>query len=135
MWLSDFAWGTGARKTITSITITAGMITAVAAAAPTVEPWIAAHRGYVREYADGLAIAKIQEYKLAQAEVKRTVSHIQRELAEGKREATISDLAKWKLELTKSHDDVAQQLIADQVRRLEETRFKLDKQIETLDKP
>ena len=46
-------WGTGIRKTVTSLCVAVsaitGAIVGVAKAAPIVEPWWIAHRGYVRD--------------------------------------------------------------------------------------
>lgn len=64
----------------------------------------------------------------------KPLSAIQLDLANGKRESTENDLAKWQLELTKTKDPVSLEIIHKQINTLSSTRDKLDKQIETLEK-
>ena len=136
--LSQTLFSTGIRKAVTGtcalIVAVTGAIAGIKAEASDIEYVIPAHRGYVRFYTDDRAQAEIKNYKLAQAEVQRTVAHIQRELADGKRESVDNDLFKWKLELGKATDDQSRALISEQIRKLEGTKLRLDNQIETLDK-
>src|ERR1035437_7637200 len=70
-------WGTYRRKAITVcglIAAVTGAIVGVAKAAPIVEPWWYAHRGYVREYNHGITgplLARVIEIELKQADVER----------------------------------------------------------------
>ena len=121
-------WSSPLRKAITSITVTASCITAVAAAAPTVEPFVPAHRAYVRYETEEFT----SKLKLAQTEVQRTLMNIQKEQADGKKEAAENDLFKARLELGKATDDQTKQFIGEQVHKLESTIRKLDSQIDTL---
>jgi cob(I)alamin adenosyltransferase len=72
--------------------------------------------------------------ELAQAEVQRAVAHVRRDLADGKREAAQNDLFKAQLEMKKATDDATRQFIQEQVTRLQQTKDKLDRQIESLNK-
>ena len=64
----------------------------------------------------------------------KPLSSIQLDLANGKREATVNDLAKWQLELTKTKDPSSLEIINKQLHLLQATKNKLDKQIEALEK-
>lgn len=64
----------------------------------------------------------------------KPLSAIQLDLANGKRESTVNDLAKWQLELTKTKDPASLEIINKQLHLLQDTKHKLDKQIETLEK-
>src|ERR1035437_6120494 len=70
-------WGTYRRKVITVcglIAAVTGAIVGVAKAAPIVEPWWYAHRGYVREYnheMTGPLLARVIEIELKQADAER----------------------------------------------------------------
>lgn len=126
----DFLWATSARKALTSIALVASTITAVATAAPTAEPWIAAHRGYVREIVDALE----KKFRIAEDKGYATIRDLQIEQAEGKRDQAAELIFKWQVELGKAPDDQAKALISDRLRDLERTKRRLDAQIETLTK-
>lgn len=64
----------------------------------------------------------------------KPLSSIQLDLANGKREATVNDIAKWQLELTKTKDPSSLEIINKQLHLLGATKQKLDKQIEVLEK-
>lgn len=64
----------------------------------------------------------------------KPLSSIQLDLANGKREATVNDLAKWQLELTKTKDPSSLEIINKQLHLLQATKNKLDKQIEVLER-
>ncbi len=132
-------WSTTTRKTITStcavIVAISGAIAAIKAEASDIEYVIPAHRGYVRWYIDDRAAIEIKNYKLAQAEVQRTISHIQHDINDGKRETAQNDLFKAGLEMkkaVKAGDDDTQQYIQKEVIRLQVTLEKLDVQKKTL---
>lgn len=64
----------------------------------------------------------------------KPLSAIQLDLANGKRESTVNDLAKWQLELTKTKDPASLEIINRQLNLLQDTKHKLDKQIEILER-
>lgn len=64
----------------------------------------------------------------------KPLSSIQLDLANGKREATVNDLAKWQLELNKTKDPSSLEIIHRQLNLLEATKRKLDRQIEVLER-
>lgn len=64
----------------------------------------------------------------------KPLSAIQLDLANGKREATVNDLAKWQLELNKTKDPSSLEIINKQLQLLQATKHRLDRQIETLEK-
>lgn len=64
----------------------------------------------------------------------KPLSGIQLDLANGKRETTQNDIAKWQLELTKTKDPTSLEIINRQLQLLQSTKQKLDKQIEVLEK-
>lgn len=128
MTVGSFLWGSPVKKAATSITLVASCITAVAAAAPVVEPYIAAHRGYVRDVASIVD----SKTKLAQAESQRVIRDLQVEQAEGKRDQTEESMFKWSRELEKATDEQAKQLIRERIRDLANTKSRLESQIRTL---
>ncbi|HEY6019236.1 MAG TPA: hypothetical protein VIY48_04845 [Candidatus Paceibacterota bacterium] len=64
----------------------------------------------------------------------KPLSAIQLDLANGKRESTVNDLAKWQLELNKTKDPASLEIISRQLNLLEATKHRLDKQIEELER-
>ena len=125
-------WSTSTRKTITSIAAVVvaitGMITGVHAAWPIVEPLLPAHRAYARDLTEH--VTQVAEtYANKNAAILRDV---QIEQAEGKQEAVSSELFKWQLELSKTADENIKPLIQEQIRRLNNTKEKLNDQIKTL---
>lgn len=64
----------------------------------------------------------------------KPLSAIQLDLANGKRESTVNDIAKWQLELNKTKDPSSLDIINKQLHLLQNTKQKLDKQIEVLEK-
>lgn len=64
----------------------------------------------------------------------KPLSAIQLDLANGKRESTVNDLAKWQLELNKTKDPASLEIINRQLNLLEATKHRLDKQIEELER-
>ncbi len=96
-----------------------GVPGAVASYEKYVEPRLLASHLYVRD-------------QVAQADTLKVLRDLQVESAEGKREATINDIAKWNLEMSKAHDNNAKELIQKQINTLDATRQKLEAQIRTL---
>jgi len=64
----------------------------------------------------------------------KPLSAIQLDLANGKRESTENDLAKWQLEMTKTKDPASLEIINKQLNTLKSTKEKLDHQIDLLEK-
>lgn len=56
------------------------------------------------------------------------------DIANGKREATVNDIAKWQLELNKTRDPSSLEIINKQLQLLQATKHRLDRQIEALEK-
>ena len=147
--LGDITQTIWSSKTRKGITVAAGMISAVLLAygqikanANDIEYIIPAHRGYVMTAAEKIIAehekstkAEITAQKMAQAEVQRVVSRIERGLNDGKRESTQNDLFKAGLEMkkaVKADDEDTQQYIQKEVIRLQQTLEKLDAQSKTL---
>lgn len=107
-----------------------GAIASGAIAWPHIEPWLAAHRGYVRE----VSAAVSTELKEAQDKGYSALRDLQVETANGKLDQTEDNIAKWNVELNKAADDQAKQLIQGQIRKLDATRDGLKEQIKTLNK-
>lgn len=107
-----------------------GAVVGAAAAWPILEPYLAAHRGYVRF----IAMEATGKYQADQLESRRVVRDIQVEQADGKREQTEEAIFKWQLELAKAPDEQARQLISNRIRELQNTKAKLINQIDTLNK-
>ena len=139
-------WSTGTRKTITSIAamIAAmfGAYSAIKANANDIEYVIPAHRGFVRVAAEEILAKHAKEdeerAKLLSEQTKkvqRVLYHVQIEQADGKREAVENDLFKAQLEMKKAEkvgDSDTAQFVQQQVIKLQETKSKLDRQIDTL---
>ena len=125
-------WGSKIRKRITLacgfVAAVCSAIVGIAKAAPVIDPYWPASHSYVLEIADKKAD------KDTTIKVERALHHIQIEQAEGKRESTENDLFKAGLEMKKAVDDDTRQYIQQQVNRLQQTKDKLDKQIEILSK-
>lgn len=119
-------WG----KLVGIIGVTAGAIVSAAAAWPLIEPYLVAHRGYVRHVSDSVS----NNSSAAQSESRKVIRDLQVEQAEGKRDQADEALFKWKVELNKAADDQTRQLIFERLRELENTKRKLGDQIETLNK-
>lgn len=119
-------WG----KLVGMIGVTAGAIVSAAAAWPLIEPYLAAHRGYVRYVAGEVSNGA----STAQSESRKVIRDLQVEQAEGKRDAAAGDLVKWEIELGKTSNDQTRALIEKQMRELTVTKHRLDSQIETLNK-
>lgn len=107
-----------------------GAIVGGAAAWTIVEPYMIAHRGYVRfvtmQFAD--------KSDAAQNQSRRVIRDLQVEQADGKRDAAEEAIFKWGLELSKATDEQAKQLITARIRELQNTKQKLDNQIDTLNR-
>lgn len=129
-------WSTWKRKAATIAVVTGlitgitGSIIGISNAAPIVEPWWYASRGWVRVQ------QTIADQKSADANEKtvRILRGIQIDGANGKREATEGDIFKWEQELKKAVDDDSREKIAGQLRKLHDTKRSLDAQIDTLSK-
>lgn len=136
--VGETLFSTGKRKTVTSlfglVAATCAAIGGIKAEAGDIDYIAPAHRGYVRWYADDVAIAKEKEFKISQQKVERVLMHIQREQADGKLEATENDLFKAGLELKKAQDDQTREYVNQQILKLQATKGRLEKQIETLSK-
>lgn len=122
--LSNFGKVCGVVAAITSA------IVGIAAAVPIVEPYMVAHRGFVRDSISFSAQANV----LSQTESQRTIRDLQIEQAEGKREAVQDALLKWAVEANKTTDTQTKQLIAERLRELAISKRMLDSQIDTLNK-
>ncbi len=111
------------------VAITAAIV-GVATAWPLLEPWVAAHRGYVREVSSAI------EFKLNLAQIKgyAAIRDIQIEQAEGKRDQVEDSIFKWNIEMEKAPDLQSKSLIADRIRDLQNIKRKLDSQLDTLNK-
>lgn len=134
--LSGTLLGTKTRKTITGlcgliIAIT-GAIAGLKSEASDFEYGFPAHRGYARWYADFVASAKTKEFKTSQQRVERVLTHIEREQADGKLEATENDLFKADLEMKKAASDDERMKINQQIIKLQATKQKLENQIKAL---
>ena len=77
-------------KTAMAVFVFIGALGGAIAAVPKIEPFAPAHRAYVRE-------------QVAEEKTMQILRDVQIEQAEGKRDATINDLAKWTLEYSKTH--------------------------------
>jgi hypothetical protein len=86
------------------------------------------------QYVDGRAENIIQLAQNAAKENQSILRDLQVEAAEGKRDATSNDIAKWQLELSKAHDDTGKSLIQQQINTLNATKQKLESQIGTLNR-
>ena len=104
---------------IKSVTAVAVMVSAIVGAATVAEPYLPAHRGYVR---------------LSEAQVERSMHEVKVDIANGKREATDNDLFKAGLELKRATDEGTKEYIQQQILRLQQTKEKLDRQIDTLER-
>lgn len=109
--------------------ITAAII-GVATAWPLIEPYVAAHRGYVRHVAAEIG----DKNELAQHQNRKVIRDLQIEQADGKRDQIEEAIFKWEIELAKITDEQARFLINSRIRELQNTKSKLENQIETLNK-
>lgn len=107
-----------------------GAIVGVATAWPLIEPYMAAHRAYVRAVAMGLT----DTYQAAQSDSRRVIRDLQLETAEGKRDSASDSIIKWTVELRKSNDETTKSMIQGQIDQLLMTKRRLNDQIETLNK-
>ena len=144
--VGETIWSSKTRRTIT---LTCGMIATILTAysqikanANDIAYIIPAHRGYVHYTAEQIIEkhekedkAEFAAQKLAQAEVQRVLSRVERGINDGKREAAQNDLFKAGLEMkkaVKADDDDQQQYIQREVIRLQQTLEKLDAQSKSL---
>jgi outer membrane protein assembly factor BamE (lipoprotein component of BamABCDE complex) len=107
-----------------------------------VEPWFYTSHQMTREVADGIKKedqAKIEALRQAALQaVQRNYAatrDTQLELAEGKRDQTVENIAKWNLELakaTKTNDRDSQEMATKIITALTSIKEKLDAQIKTL---
>lgn len=74
------------------------------------------------------------EKKIDTSDLKTTaiLRDLQIDTADGKRASTINDIKKWQLELTKAPDQASVDNITQQIETLQDTKSKLDGQINTL---
>lgn len=107
-----------------------GAIVGVATAWPLIEPYMAAHRAYVRAVAMGLT----DSYQAAQSDSRRVIRDLQIEQAEGKRDSATDAIVKWTIEIRKSNDETTKSMIQGQIDQLLMTKRRLNEQIDTLNK-
>lgn len=107
-----------------------GAIVGIASAWPILEPYMAAHRAYVRAVAMGLT----DTYQAAQSDSRRVIRDLQLETAEGKRDSASDSIIKWTVELRKSNDETTKSMIQGQIDQLLMTKRRLNEQIDTLNK-
>lgn len=89
-----------------------------AAAWPHIEPWLAAHRGYVREVGAELD-AKTQTILLP---MQRSIRDATVARLEERQNVIENDLARWELLLPKATDDIEKLRIGESVRTLKRER-------------
>lgn len=128
----NLMWATPLRKRITvaatTVGVIAGAITAAASAYVVIEPVMPALRYYVRD----LVRDVIHTAQDTAKDNGRILRDLQIEQAEGKRDATINDIAKWQIELAKALDDNSKEIIMRQLKSLDAARRNLEAQIDTL---
>lgn len=114
----NLAWASPLKKGVTSAVLFFSFVTGAAAAWPHVEPWLAAHRGYVRFVVN---------------ENKEVLRDVQLDLANQKRESVEDSKSKWQLELSKAATEQARDLIQQRLRELERIHERLNSQIRSIE--
>lgn len=117
---------------IKTVTALLALIAASGAAYAVAEPYLPAHRGYVRSEAQKQVEEHSAKDNKAFDKLYKAQSEVQINIAESRKAVTEKELFDWQIKLPEINDPQFKQMVQERVRSLNDLRERLEEHLKTL---